>query len=85
MEGFASMRSNSRERQAVQGYFEWQSHDDLVLHLEKAASERVGSIPYEIWDLHAESKPGPTDSAGGPLLVLQRQSACRERLKRVGR
>jgi hypothetical protein len=53
--------------------------------LEKAASERVGSIPYEIWDLHAESKPGPTDSAGGPLLVLQRQSACRERLKRVGR
>ena len=31
------------------------SHDDLVLHLEKVASERVGGVAHDIWDLHAES------------------------------
>jgi hypothetical protein len=49
------MRSNERDRQAVREYFESQSHGDPVLHVEKAASERVGSMAYDIWDLTAES------------------------------
>lgn len=49
------MRSNPRERQAIREYFESQAHGDPVLHLEKAASERVGGVAHDIWDLHAES------------------------------
>lgn len=49
------MRSSQRQHQAIREYFESQSPGDVVLHLEKAASERVGSVPHDIWDLHAES------------------------------
>jgi hypothetical protein len=49
------MRSNPRERQLIQEYFASQSQEDAVLHVEMAASERVGPMSYDIWDLTAES------------------------------
>jgi hypothetical protein len=50
------MRSSKRERDAVREYVESQVHDEVV-HLEMSASELVGLVTHDIWDVHcAESR-----------------------------
>ncbi|QVT79308.1 hypothetical protein ENKNEFLB_01689 [Nocardioides aquaticus] len=49
------MKSDPSEYERIREYWEGQWPDDPLIHLEKAASERVGSVPHDIWDLHAES------------------------------
>ena len=49
------MKSEPSEYDRIQDYWEAQWPNDPLIHLEKAASERVGSVPHDIWDLHAES------------------------------
>lgn len=46
------MKATPRERDTVVAYFEAQLDDDPVVHLEKVAVERVGSIVHDIWDVH---------------------------------
>lgn len=46
------MRASRWERDQVRSYFEAQLPDDPVVHLEKVASERVGSVLHDIWDVH---------------------------------
>jgi hypothetical protein len=46
------MKATPRERDTVLAYFEAQLDDDPVVHLEKVAVERVGSIVHDIWDVH---------------------------------
>jgi hypothetical protein len=41
------MRATPQERDAVRAYFEAQLDDDPVVHLEKVAVERVGSVVHE--------------------------------------
>lgn len=48
------MKSTPQERNAVLAYFEGQASDDPVIHLEKVAVERVGSVVHDIWDVHCE-------------------------------
>ena len=55
MADFISMKSEPSEYDRIQDYWEAQWPDDPLIHLEKAASECVGSVPHDIWDLHAES------------------------------
>jgi hypothetical protein len=45
------MRSTKREREAIRAYVEDQAHEEVV-HLEKAASELVGPVRHDIWDVH---------------------------------
>jgi hypothetical protein len=45
------MRSTKREQGAIKAYVEGQGQEDVV-HLEKAASERVGPVRHDIWDVH---------------------------------
>lgn len=40
------------ERDAVLSYVESQSADDRVVHVEKVATEAVGSVVHDIWDVH---------------------------------
>lgn len=50
------MRATKREKDGIRVYVESQSHEDVV-HLEKAASELVGPVRHDIWDVHcAESR-----------------------------
>ncbi len=49
------MRTTKRERDAVRRYVESEAHEDVV-HLEKAASELVGPVRHDIWDVHCTSK-----------------------------
>ena len=49
------VKSNPIEQQRIRNYWESQWPDDPIVHLEKSAAERVGSVPHDIWDLHAES------------------------------
>ena len=46
------MKASQQEREAVLAYFEDQMPDDEVIHLEKVATERVGSVLHDIWDVH---------------------------------
>lgn len=48
------MRSTRRERDEISAYVESQAHEQVV-HLEKAASEMVGPVRHEIWDVHCEA------------------------------
>jgi hypothetical protein len=50
--GHDAMRATAWERDRVRDYFQAQWPDDPVVHLEKVASERVGSVVYDIWDVH---------------------------------
>lgn len=43
------------ERGAVLSYVESQSADDRVVHVEKVATEAVGSIVHDIWDVHCSN------------------------------
>lgn len=49
------MKSAASEYERIQEYWDGQCPEDPVIHLEKAASERVGSVSHDIWDLHADS------------------------------
>jgi hypothetical protein len=50
------MRASKREKDEIQAYVERQAHETVV-HLEKAASEMVGPVRHDIWDVHcAESR-----------------------------
>jgi len=45
------MRATKRQTEAVRAYVEHEAHEQVV-HLEKAASELVGSVRHDIWDVH---------------------------------
>src|SRR5579859_2122073 len=45
------MRATKRQTEAVRAYVEDQAHEEVV-HLEKAASELVGPVRHDIWDVH---------------------------------
>ena len=46
-----SIRSTKREKDSIRSYVEEQAHE-AVVHLEKAASELVGPVRHDIWDVH---------------------------------
>ncbi|OLT25490.1 hypothetical protein BJF82_12760 [Kytococcus sp. CUA-901] len=48
------MKASKVERQQVLDYFAAQLGDDPVVHLEKVAVERVGSVLHDIWDVHCK-------------------------------
>jgi hypothetical protein len=51
-----AVRASKREKDAIRAYVEDQAHEE-VIHLEKAASELVGPVRHDIWDVHcAESR-----------------------------
>lgn len=55
-EDTAEVRATKREKDEIRAYVESQAHEDVV-HLEKAASELVGPVRHDIWDVHcAESR-----------------------------
>ena len=45
------MRATKRQTEAIRAYVENQAHE-AVVHLEKAASELVGPVRHDIWDVH---------------------------------
>jgi hypothetical protein len=45
------MRTTKREKDNIRAYVEGQAHE-AVVHLEKAASELVGPVRHDIWDVH---------------------------------
>jgi hypothetical protein len=48
--------ATEREKDEIRTYVETQAHEDVV-HLEKVASELVGPVRHDIWDVHcAESR-----------------------------
>jgi hypothetical protein len=47
------MRATKRQTEAVRSYVEREAHE-VVVHLEKAASELVGPVRHDIWDVHCE-------------------------------
>jgi hypothetical protein len=47
----ARVRASKRETEAIKAYVEGQAGEPVV-HLEKAASQRVGPVRRAIWDVH---------------------------------
>jgi hypothetical protein len=45
------MRATKRQTETIRTYAESQAHEDVV-HLEKVASELVGPVRHDIWDVH---------------------------------
>ena len=45
------MRATKREKDSIRAYVEDQAHE-AVIHVEKAASEMVGQVRHDIWDVH---------------------------------
>jgi hypothetical protein len=45
------MRTSNRQAEAIRRYVEDQAHEE-VIHVEKAASELVGPVRHDIWDVH---------------------------------
>lgn len=45
------VRVTKREKESIRAYVEDQAHENVV-HLEKAASELVGPVRHDIWDVH---------------------------------
>lgn len=45
------MRATELEKNEIRAYVEDQAHEEVV-HLEKAASELVGPVHHDIWDVH---------------------------------
>lgn len=45
------MRASKRQTEAIRLYVEDQAHEQVV-HLEKAASQLVGPVRHDIWDVH---------------------------------
>jgi hypothetical protein len=48
------MRATNAQRDEVTVYFESQSQGEAVIHLERVASERVGGVLHDVWDVHTE-------------------------------
>lgn len=48
------MRASQREKDEIRDYVEAESHE-AVVHVEKAASELVGPVRHDIWDVHCEN------------------------------
>jgi hypothetical protein len=46
-----AIRASTREKDAIRAYVEDQAHEE-VIHLEKAASELVGPVRHDIWEVH---------------------------------
>lgn len=46
------MRASQREKDEIRAYVEREAHEDVV-HVEKAASELVGPVRHDIWDVHS--------------------------------
>jgi hypothetical protein len=46
-----AIRASMREKDAIRAYVEGQAHEE-VIYLEKAASELVGPVRHDIWDVH---------------------------------
>jgi hypothetical protein len=49
------MRTSESERDDVLRYFASELPNDPVVHVEKVASERVGSTVHDIWDVHCKA------------------------------
>src|SRR5437763_16625828 len=47
------MRASEREKNEIRNYVESQAHEDVV-HLEKVASDLVGPVRHDIWDVHCQ-------------------------------
>lgn len=47
------MRASKRDKDAIRDYVETQAHEDVV-HVEKVASELVGPVRHDIWDVHCK-------------------------------
>jgi hypothetical protein len=47
------MRATDQEKDDIRAYVEDQAHERVV-HLEKSASELVGPVRHDIWDVHCE-------------------------------
>jgi hypothetical protein len=45
------MHATKRQTEAIRAYVEGQAREQVV-HLEKAASELVGPVRHDIWDVH---------------------------------
>jgi hypothetical protein len=45
------MRASKREKDLIRAYVESQAHE-TVIHLEKVASELVGLVRHDMWDVH---------------------------------
>lgn len=45
------MRASKRQAEAIRTYVEDQAHEQ-VIHVEKAASELIGPVRHDIWDVH---------------------------------
>jgi hypothetical protein len=45
------MRASKRQTEVIRTYVAGQAHEE-VIHLEKAASELVGPVRHDIWDVH---------------------------------
>jgi hypothetical protein len=45
------MRTSGSERDEIRAYFKMQEFGE-PMHLEKVASERVGGVEHDIWDVH---------------------------------
>jgi hypothetical protein len=63
--GDGTMRATAWERDRVREFFTARWPDDPVVHLEKVASERVGSVVHDIWDV--QSKGGRWWAVSEPL------------------
>ncbi|MBN1091968.1 hypothetical protein JKP75_04885 [Blastococcus sp. TML/M2B] len=48
------MKASDLEREQILDYFAAQMAEDPVVHLEKVAVERVGSVLHHIWDVHCK-------------------------------
>src|SRR5215211_9835 len=49
-----SVAADEREEEAIRAYVEAEAGEEVV-HAEKAASERVGPVRHDIWDMHCPS------------------------------
>ena len=80
------MAADEHGEETIRDYVELQAGEEVV-HVEKAASERVGPVRHDIWDVHCESsrwwvvtKPDeplwfPGESRG-ILLLARRSKLC---------
>jgi hypothetical protein len=49
------IRTSDSERDEIRAYFEWQDFGEPT-HLEKVATERVGGVEHDIWDVHCADR-----------------------------
>ncbi len=49
-------RHSELEAQAIKEYVGSQARDEIVLHLEKVASERIFGRDHDVWDVHTDKE-----------------------------